>query len=113
MAVFTLQQGERLAKPLLVENSTSEFRSSTYRDDDIALLAVEQLGSLAARLLSRTELSNSAHQVPLCVSCCCGIDSLRFAATGCAAHRWRRASHATVVQLAGSQHSGDVVQLTA
>ena len=33
------------------------------RDDDIALLAVEQLGSLAARLLSRTELSHSAHQV--------------------------------------------------
>jgi hypothetical protein len=33
------------------------------RDDDIALLAVEQLGILAARLLSRTELSHSAHQV--------------------------------------------------
>ncbi len=33
------------------------------RDDDVALLAAGQLAGLAARLLSRPELSNFTHQV--------------------------------------------------
>lgn len=42
--------------------------SENARDDDIALLAAEQLSSLAARLLSRAELSHFTHQVWLLLS---------------------------------------------
>lgn len=67
LCVLTLQQEW---SPCQCSRATSEPAVSARRDDDIALLAVEQLGSLAARLLSRTELSNSTQQVPVCPSSC-------------------------------------------
>ncbi len=49
----------------ICQRRTSEqvISRSHRRDDDIALLAAEQLGVLASRLLSRAELSHFTHQV--------------------------------------------------